>query len=242
MRSPKPAARTPVRIPETILQSGYPAALTATRQGIAHVPHAYHYVQRTIGIDPAGLEVAHPHHRVRSRHNHIEDLRIVMKRTAALGALLGITLLPLAVSGANETASLTVSATVTNNCTISTAALTFAPYDPVVANATNNLDGTGRVTVACTKGASPTIGLGSGSSASGSARRLADGSGNFLSYELYQDSGHSQAWANSGLALLTAGAATSKTARDFTVYGRIAGNQDVPAGSYADTVVATVNF
>ena len=29
---------------------------------------------------------------------------------------------------------------------------------------------------------------------------------------------------------------------DFTVYGRIAGNQDVPAGSYSDTVVATVNF
>ena len=165
-----------------------------------------------------------------------------MKRTAALGALVGITLLPLAVSGANQTASLTVSATVTNNCTISTAALTFAPYDPVVANATNNLDGTGRVTVACTKGAAPTIGLGSGSSASGSARRLSDGNGNYLSYELYQDSGHSVSWANSGLGLLTAGAATSKAARDFTVYGRIAGNQDVPAGSYADTVVATVNF
>ncbi len=165
-----------------------------------------------------------------------------MKRTAALSALLGVTLLPLAVSGANQTASLTVSATVTNNCTISTAALTFAPYDPVVANASSNLDGTGRVSVACTKGASPTIGLGTGSAASGSARRLSDGSGNFLSYELYQDSGRSVSWANSGAGIMTTTAATSKAARDFTVYGRIAGNQDVPAGSYADTVVATVNF
>ena len=165
-----------------------------------------------------------------------------MKRTIALTALFAATLTPLAVSGANQTASLTVSATVTNNCTISTAALTFAAYDPVVANATNNLDGTGRVTVACTKGAAPTIGLGSGSSASGNARRLSDGSGNFLTYDLYQDSGRSVAWANAGVGLLTTGAATSKAARDFTVYGRIGGNQDVPAGTYADTVVATVNF
>ena len=165
-----------------------------------------------------------------------------MKRTAALAALLGITMLAPAVSGADETASLAVSATVTNNCTISTAPLAFSAYDPVVANASNNLDGTGHVSVACTKGASPTIGLGNGSGASGSVRRMSDGAGNFLSYDLYQDSGRSLSWANGGSNLLTTTAATSKAARDFTVYGRIAGNQDVPAGSYADTIVATVNF
>jgi spore coat protein U domain-containing protein, fimbrial subunit CupE1/2/3/6 len=166
-----------------------------------------------------------------------------MKRTAALGALLGITLLPLAVSAANETASLTVSATVTNNCTISTAALAFAQYDPVIANASADLDGTGRVTVACTKGASPNIGLGSGSSAAGTARRLSDGSGvNYLAYELFQDSGRSVSWTNAGSGVMTPVAATSKSARDFTVYGRISGNQDVPAGAYRDSVVATVNF
>jgi spore coat protein U-like protein len=165
-----------------------------------------------------------------------------MKRTAALGALLGVTLLPLAASAANETASLTVSATVTNNCTISTAALAFSQYDPVSANASNDLDGTGRVTVACTRGAAPSIGLGTGSSASGSSRRLSDGGANYLSYELFQDSGRSVTWTNSGSGLLTPVAATSKAARDFTVYGRIAGNQDVPAGSYTDSVVATVNF
>jgi len=164
-----------------------------------------------------------------------------MKRTAFV-ALLGVTLVPYAVSGANQTASLTVSATVTNNCTISTAALTFAPYDPVITNASANLDGTGRVTVACTKGAAPTIGLGTGSSASGSTRRLSDGAGNFLTYDVFKDSGRSTSWANSGAGLLTTTAATSKAARDFTVYGRVAGNQDVPAGSYGDTVVATVNF
>ena len=164
-----------------------------------------------------------------------------MKRITAVTALLA-TLVPFGAYAANQTASLTVNATVTNNCTISTSALSFAAYDPVVANASANLDGTGRVTVACTKGAAPTIGLGTGSSASGSARRLADGTGNFLTYDLYQDSSRSVAWSNSGAGMLTTTAATSKAARDFTVYGRIGGNQDVPAGSYTDTVVATVNF
>jgi len=166
-----------------------------------------------------------------------------MKRTAALATVFGISLSSLAVSAANETASLTVSATVTNNCTISTAALAFSQYDPVIANASADLDGTGRVTVACTKGATPNIGLGTGSSASGSSRRLSDGSGvNYLTYDLFQDSSRSVAWTNAGSGLLTPVAATSKAARDFTVYGRISANQDVPAGSYTDSVVATVNF
>ena len=49
------------------------------------------------------------------------------------------------VSAATASANLSVSATVTNNCTVSTAALAFGSYDPVVANATAGLDGTGRL-------------------------------------------------------------------------------------------------
>ena len=150
------------------------------------------------------------------------------------------TLAPRATA-ATATANLTVSATVTKNCTVSTAALAFGSYDPVVANASANLDGAGGVTVACTRGATASIALGSGSNASGSTRRMGDGSGNFLSYELFSDSGRSSVW-NSGAGALSLTAAPSRAARDFTVYGRIAGNQDVPAGTYGDTVVATVNF
>jgi spore coat protein U-like protein len=49
-------------------------------------------------------------------------------------------------------------------------------------------------------------------------------------------------WGNSGTGLLSPVAAPSKAARNFTVYGRVTSNQDIPAGSYSDTVVATVNF
>src|SRR6185436_927484 len=44
------------------------------------------------------------------------------------------------VSAATATANLGVSATVTVNCTISTAALAFGSYDPVGTNAAANLD------------------------------------------------------------------------------------------------------
>jgi spore coat protein U-like protein len=145
-------------------------------------------------------------------------------------------------SAATATANLGVSATVTNNCTISTAALAFGSYDPVVAHASTNLDGTGTVTVACTKGAVANIGLGLGSNASGSTRRMSNGGTEYLTYELYSDSGRSTVWGNASGSWYSPGAAPSKTARNFTVYGRVASNQDVAAGSYNDTVVATVNF
>jgi spore coat protein U-like protein len=145
-------------------------------------------------------------------------------------------------SAATATANLGVSATVTNNCTISTAALAFGSYDPVVAHASANLDGSGTVIVACTKGAVATVGLGLGSNASGSTRRMTNGASEFLTYELYQNAGRTTVWGNSGSGLYSPGAAPSKTARNFTVYGRVAANQDVVAGNYSDTVVATVNF
>lgn len=143
---------------------------------------------------------------------------------------------------ASVSASLTVSASVANNCTISTAPLAFGAYDPVVTNAATDLDATGTVTIACTKGAASTIGLNLGNNASGSTRRLSDGSSNYLTYEMYQDGGRTTVWGNSGAGLLTPAVAPSKAARNFTVYGRVPSNQDVPAASYSDTVTATVNF
>ena len=142
-------------------------------------------------------------------------------------------------NAATATANLAVSATVTNNCTISTVALAFGSYDPVVANASTNLDGTGTVVVSCTKGSTATIGLGNGSNYSG-GRRMTDGT-DFLVYELYNESTRTTVW-NTGAGLLSTGAAPSKAARNFTVYGRVTSNQDVRAGNYSDTVVATVNF
>jgi spore coat protein U-like protein len=174
-----------------------------------------------------------------------KETNVKLSKTVAVvgvGAAMAFAGFGSVTNAATATANLGVSATVTNNCTISTAALAFGSYDPVVANASANLDGTGTVTVACTKGATATIGLGLGSNASGSVRRMTDGSSNYLTYELYQDSGRSTVWGTAGAGLLSPVAAPSKAARNFTVYGRVTSNQDVPAGTFNDTVVATVNF
>ena len=146
------------------------------------------------------------------------------------------------VNAATATATLATSASVGNNCTITTTPVAFGAYDPVVANASANLDGSGTVTVACTKGATSTIGLDLGGNASSGVRRLSNGSGAFLTYEFYQDSNRSTVWGNSGGAVVSLAAAPSKDGRALTVYGRIPSNQDVPSGSYSDTVTATVNF
>jgi len=37
-------------------------------------------------------------------------------------------------------------------------------------------------------------------------------------------------------------AAPSKAARSMDVFGRITANQDVPSGTYSDSVVVTVSF
>jgi spore coat protein U-like protein len=144
------------------------------------------------------------------------------------------------------TSNLSVTATVTANCTIGTSPVAFGSYDPVVANATSPLNGTGTITVTCTTGSAATITLGQGSdAASGSTdaaplRQMKDSGTDVLAYTLYQDSGRTTVWGN------TAGTGVAETGtgagQNVTVYGAVTAGQNVPAGSYSDTVVATVTF
>ncbi len=149
----------------------------------------------------------------------------------------------LSFAGSNS-ASLNVSAAVQANCTISTTALAFGNYDPIGTNDSggSDLDGTGIVTITCTKGSGLDITLGLGNNAVGSQRKLIGGtSGDLLSYEIYQNVGRTTVWST-GANKQTITAAPSKAARAFTAYGRIAKGQDISADSYSDIVVATVNF
>ena len=142
----------------------------------------------------------------------------------------------------SASASLNVSASVSKNCTITTAPVTFGAYDPVAANATAPLDATGTVTITCTKGAAAKVGLGAGGNAQGTVRRMLGGTAAYLTYELYKDSSHASVWGDTIDTALDVTAAPSRLPRDFAVYGRIPATQDATVGSYTDTVVATVNF
>ena len=148
-------------------------------------------------------------------------------------------------NAATQTANLDVSATVSANCSITTAAVAFGTYDPVITNATTALDSTGTITTTCTNGASVTILLGQGSNANtGSTdaapeRRMLSGA-NYLNYQLYSDTSRTVVWGND----TTTDVAETGTgsAVNTTVYGSVPAGQNVPAGTYSDTVVATVSF
>ena len=148
----------------------------------------------------------------------------------------------LSSQGSSSSASLTVTATVSKNCTISTSPVAFGAYDSVTANATAHLENIGKVTVTCTKGATAKVGLGPGSNGQGSTRRMSGGTLAFLTYELYKDSSHSTVWGDTIDTALDIPAAPNRNPRDFTVYGRVQSGQDATVGNYTDTVLATVNF
>jgi len=146
------------------------------------------------------------------------------------------------LSGQTVSSSLSVNATVSKNCTISTAPVTFGAYDPVAAHATAPLDATGTVTITCTKGAPAKVGLGAGSNAEGTTRRMSQGAGAYLTYELYSDTSRTTIWGDTLDTALDIPAAPDRNPRNFTVYARVPAGQDATVGNYADTVVATVNF
>jgi len=149
-----------------------------------------------------------------------------------------------AALAATASADLGVSASIISNCTIGTSALSFGDYDPIAGTA---IPGTGTVTVACTSDvATPKVTLGQGAHASGSStdaaplRRLSDGASHFLTYNIYLAVNHSTVWDNSTGQNAVAG---DGTPHDLTTYGLIDASQHTaPAGSYSDTVVATVTF
>lgn len=168
-----------------------------------------------------------------------------MKRCSIFIPSLILSSMAVPVVAQTSTDNLSVTATVIDNCTVSSAAVDFGDYDPADTNAAAAKDGTGTVTVTCTSGTAATITLNqganpdSGSTDAAPLRCLTDGT-NCLRYDLYQDSSRTTVWGNSAATDLEVTGTGASDAR--TVYGRILGGQNVPAGSYSDTVQVTVSF
>jgi spore coat protein U-like protein len=137
-----------------------------------------------------------------------------------------------------------ITASVAPKCTIGAFSIAFGAYDPFAAAP---LDQTGTISINCTKGTSGVVSLNLGANASGAVRRMQDtgAAGNFLTYEIYSDSGRTTVW--NAVSTVTLGPSASKnTALTATAYGRVAAGQDAQAGAaglnYQDTIVATVTF
>jgi len=166
--------------------------------------------------------------------------KFYLRATVALIAALAAASAPLVAQAQHgKVANLKVSAEVIANCLVSTTDVVFGQYDPVGTNKAAPLDAAGSITLACTQGTLARILLNTGQNSAAGARRMANGAAR-LGYELYLDAARNSVWNNN--FAFTGGAAPSTAPRSQPVYGRVPAGQDVPAGSYADTVLVTVSF
>lgn len=167
--------------------------------------------------------------------------------SAAIGVVAGVCVAALwrpadVAAQGQSSANMQVSANVIRKCVLLANPLNFGSYDPVQANAGAPLDGQATIRVSCTKGTAVNVAMDDGANAQGTTRFMTGGGTNLLSYELFKDSNRAQRWGSSANERLDAGIAPSRDPRDFIVYGRIPAAQDVPEGSFQDTIVVTVQF
>ncbi|MCR0982680.1 Csu type fimbrial protein [Roseomonas populi] len=131
-------------------------------------------------------------------------------------------------------------------CSVQATPLAFGNYSPVSTSPTQSV---GTVTVRCATllglNLSYTIALSAGMSGNPGNRYLSSGSAN-LRYQLYQDAAGSIPWGDgsSGTTPLTDRQllVLLGTGKSYSIYGRIMARQNVPPGTYQDTIVVTVTY
>jgi spore coat protein U-like protein len=152
--------------------------------------------------------------------------------------LLGPTCATLTTS--NGSFPFTVSAPVTNNCTITATNIGFAPAGLL----SSALSATGSINARCTNGDAFRIAINGGSSGNVVARKMVrmDGSGGAVSYQLYVDQSHTSAWGDGTNGTTMATGVGTGNQQVITVYGQVPAQSTPAPGSYQDTVMATISF
>jgi spore coat protein U-like protein len=164
---------------------------------------------------------------------------VVSNRAAKLSILVAAAA-PGTAYAETQSATMSVSATVTANCTVSTSPVAFGSVDTLG----GNHDATGSVTVNCTNGAAWSAGAnqGSGTGATMANRRMTSGA-NTLTYRLFTDAGRTVTWGDGSTGTAAVAGTGTGSTQSFTIYGRVpSGQTTVRAGSYADTVSVTITY
>ena len=151
-----------------------------------------------------------------------------------------------AAQSATTTTSFLVSATVLTACSATSSPLAFGTYTPSGGDKTNSTT----VNVKCTKNTPFTVTLNAGTTTGGTQlqRLLIDATSDTLQYNLYTDATATTTIfgdGTGGTGKQTGTGAGLGTAVAVNVYGRLpdnATNQNAAAGSYSDTITATVTY
>jgi spore coat protein U-like protein len=152
---------------------------------------------------------------------------------AAAIALMG----PLASQAATSTATIAVTATIPQACTVSATALAFGNYSASAgSNATSN------ITVTCQASSPYTIDLDAGAhgtlAGASTTRSMASGA-SALAYNLYTDAAHTHVWATGAGSDVTG---TANLTTVTSVFGNVPASQTAGPGAYTDTVNVTLSY
>jgi spore coat protein U-like protein len=125
------------------------------------------------------------------------------------------------------------------NCSIGTTPVAFGDYNVLAASPKTT---TGTVTYQCTLGVNIIVTLSRGSSSTFNPRTLRNGA-EVLNYNLYREATFQTIWGDGtgGSQTYTALAALLVPV-NVTVYAQLPAGQNVAAGGYSDSVVATIIF
>ncbi len=160
-------------------------------------------------------------------------------RMAMVFSIMAFATPALSVTGST---TLNVTATAVPTCTFSSSPVAFGSYDGSV-----DLAVSGYISRTCTSNLQViTIALDAGANydTAGSTRRVADGAGNFLNYELYDDTAHTTLVGDGGTTHPGATAAfpSSATATVHYVRGLMLSAQTITPGTYSDVVNVTLTW
>ncbi len=155
-----------------------------------------------------------------------------------LGACIGRQIL-------TQSTSLTINLTVTNDCQITTPAISFGSA-PVISGFTAVNQS---INLSCTKGSNYTVGLDDGQNAAGGRRRMKSSANNYLAYDIFKSAG-TQRWGvlssarrASSDADINPGAGTGTGSQVFNYNAKVYSDQATPpAGTYLDSVILDVQF
>ena len=131
-------------------------------------------------------------------------------------------------------------------CTISATSVSFGTYDPLIPAPT---DSQGSISYSCgtqidTRTPIKTIQVELSRGSSGSYDRAMSGGPTPLHYNLYLDAARQTVWGDesSGTDVLRHASPQNHQTYTVPVYGRILAQQDISAGTYVDTVMATIQW
>jgi spore coat protein U-like protein len=147
-------------------------------------------------------------------------------------------------NAATDTAQFQVQIVITESCDIQAVSASNIDFATQARNTGAPVDAQGTLQVNCTSGTPYTIGLNAGANstsatASANNRRMANGT-NFVPYGLYRDSGRTLFWGNV-IGTDTVAGTGNATNQSIPVFGRVP-STNAPAGTYVDTVIATVTY